>query len=671
MGVNRKLYIDNDGLEVYANSVYEQSKNNYADIIECTEQINAQLKLASRLPKIKSISVVKSGAIRFRTYDLFIRTTDCNRLRKWLVGKWEIEVSTNGSYHFKSFNKNELGFHSVVWGDNTVHPHISGRDGHGCLGNAEAGLQIYLRTGAIKALAIYVLGYLESVNLQDSAGVTLGYCKEVELDNEGNPVISEDGNYKFIQNEFDRIGHRCVTRYVDDVADTEYNEYLIDPVKCKGCGCTHNRDRLHYDAEHDITLCDSCVEHMKLCDICGAFVQEDRAIHDNINNKIYCTTCAKKYFPKCELCDEYIFYDFNGEPIEKVIANVLRRPKYLKDIMAFYMSGEKLTPIALCNSCKDAVNNNEQIKSNIISFKKSKVTNNESYVEFHNIEMHKYIGHCSSCGIDTYIEDLHALRNNDTLVCNACAISTEKSLRLSREMDRNTQRFSDKIIQEQLNNKIKLATVLLNGNIYVIKIDGDTKLGKFYNKSMINNEIVNSEDTVKTYAVNDAEEIAIDLAIKKFCNKCGKELTDKIYNDKCNKEYCQECAESTATRCVMCEKMVTLDKLGINDGDNEHQLMCKECRDIVSDEKCPICGQIMDKNNDNLFHSNNCTYHAECALEHDIAVMCDVCNNVVHMEDAVWCDVDDKYYCYDCLYNDLDACDACTNRDCMMHPDNR
>lgn len=131
MGIGRKLYIEDTGFEDYYNNVYKNSvrkdTNTFADVIECKQKVMTQFKLASRLNKIQSISVLKSGTIRFRTRDLFINNSETGRLRKFFIGKWVIEIDFYSHLKFKPLDRNELGFTSSVWSGhhNTVHPHVS------------------------------------------------------------------------------------------------------------------------------------------------------------------------------------------------------------------------------------------------------------------------------------------------------------------------------------------------------------------------------------------------------------------------------------------------------------------------------------------------------------------------------------------------------------------
>lgn len=138
----RKLFIDNEGKTVLANKIksYYDNNNNecFADIIEAQDYLHNELEIAKNLRGVEYISIPKSGAMRVKTTDLFISDSSTGIVRKFFIGKWIIEFTTGNQIKFFSQNKEELGFRSDIWGDRTVHPHISGRNNRGCLGSAEA-----------------------------------------------------------------------------------------------------------------------------------------------------------------------------------------------------------------------------------------------------------------------------------------------------------------------------------------------------------------------------------------------------------------------------------------------------------------------------------------------------------------------------------------------------
>lgn len=147
----RKLFIDNEGKTVLANKIksYYDNNNNerFADIIEAQDYLRNELEIAKNLRGIESISIPKTGNMRVKTTDLFISDGSTGIVRKFFIGKWIIEFTTGNQIKFYSQNKSELGFRSNIWGEGTVHPHISGRNNRGCLGSAEARTSSILASG--------------------------------------------------------------------------------------------------------------------------------------------------------------------------------------------------------------------------------------------------------------------------------------------------------------------------------------------------------------------------------------------------------------------------------------------------------------------------------------------------------------------------------------------
>lgn len=147
----RKLFIDNEGKTVLANKIKNYYDNNnearFADTIEAQDYLVKELDIAKNLRGVESISIPKSGNMRVRTTDLFITDSSTGIVRKFFIGNWIVEFTTDNQIKFFSQNKDELGFHSSIWGDGTVHPHISGRANRGCLGSAEARASSILASG--------------------------------------------------------------------------------------------------------------------------------------------------------------------------------------------------------------------------------------------------------------------------------------------------------------------------------------------------------------------------------------------------------------------------------------------------------------------------------------------------------------------------------------------
>lgn len=590
----RKLFINNKGLDVLADYIYETTEENkdvnFVDKIECRQQLLEQFKLAARMNKVSSISVTENSTIRIRTRDLFISNSDTGILRKFFVGKWLIEVDRYGMYHFKSYNKQELGFRSSIWGNNTVHPHISGRDGHGCLGNAEAPLQYYLKTGAIKAMVMYVLGYLESVNLSDSAGISLGYCKEVALDDEGNVLHGENGDYLFKENEFTN----CIDKRVASVSsemDKKHHEYLVNG-KVFMCSCCKKLYNKEYEdkelADKGESVCVDCAVNITKCDICGRMIKED-AVLDEKQGIRYCSKCASAFVPKCNLCDEYIFPKIDKDNILKSIDNSLRDNDRRKNISTWYKSGNSCTCKGICDSCKDLIDKNDVIKQSILSFTKSSVTK-DVFKIVKDVPLNTYKMQCVGCGETVEIEDMIYLKSADRLYCPHCAsykVSPNEAYRdrdVKNEMDYG--HYND--------NYINLTTGINNNNKVLLFLPLYSRAGEHYHKQVFKNqdeiftkykEALNCDDVKYRKIKKPIEEITRTTLPpveepKIICPICGEEIiANPGYTDKRGEEVHEECAAKTKVKCDRCGKYVYINQLGrnINVGLDSLLNVCDSC----------------------------------------------------------------------------------------------
>lgn len=432
MGGIRKLFISNKGFDNFAESIYNTTKENkeqaFPDIIACRDYIMSQFKLASKLSKVASISLTDNGELRIRTNDLFISDSSTGKLRKFFVGKWKVTTTVDGAYYFSSANKKELGFNSDIWGEGTVHPHISGRSNYGCLGNAEAPLQLYLKTGSIKTLVIYILGYLESVNIQDSAGVSLGYCHEVALDDNGNVLHDENGNYKFISNEFDRERNHKVTTAISPNVDTIHHEYITcNGYVCDKCRKGFNKTYIRRDTNGNY-YCKECIKDMKTCSLCGQVAVTH--IHDNVNDLDYCENCANTLFNKCTFCKEYMFPKINKDDLENEIIRI-RHIANLKNNFIIARKDNFMRLATCCDSCKSLIMGDKLNSIKPIKFNRLQVAN--TLVDMpEEIPLNKYRRRCSGCTAAVPVENsvTYSITGSDT-GCSTCATPSDNNAKAS------------------------------------------------------------------------------------------------------------------------------------------------------------------------------------------------------------------------------------------------
>lgn len=585
----RKLFINQTGLDTYASNVMNNTKDNeeqrFADIIACKEYINQQFKFASKLPKIKSISLTEDGTMRIRTRDLFITTTDTGRLRKFLVGCWEVTARPDGSYAFKSKNKEELGFRSSIWGSNTVHPHINGNSGRGCLGNAATPLQLYLKTGAVKATVLFVLGYLESVNIEDSAGRWLGAVKEVMLDKDGAPMHEPDGNYLFVnENEFTRNGTKTIANSARNLIDTKYGEYITSEFNnCYVCGKSKNRDRLVKAITPDgtVKVCEDCKDKFKTCDICGGIIKSS----ETVNGICVCDKCKKAFFPVCKMCNKPVIPNgVTKDNIKDYIRLSLTDKETRKNTLAYYKTVDSYEVKGLCGSCKSLVETNEIAKKSVPVFIKANVT--KQYAEMpKEIELGKHKVRCCCCGEYHYIENnIYQLRQ-DKYYCASCynMPTTDTSTNATVGL---VNSISKELIEK---NYIKL-TARPDGNKYKFSIIPFTSsLGSLYNSGEIDDmqkfrDIINNRIEIpfnSTVVLNDTV-----VTSGNKCSICGEALGDSKWLDKNGNPICATCSETVYGKCIICGNMRPLKMFGNNiAGANDTPNICAICINSIHEQE--------------------------------------------------------------------------------------
>lgn len=432
----RRLFINDTGLDSYARLVAEHREDNdngFADIIEARLYILNQAKLASKFHKIRSISLTEKGEWRIRTNDLFITTSDTGRVRRWFVGDWKITVKYSGEIRWYPSTRSQetLGYSSHIWsGNRTVHPHISTPTHTACLGNAQTPLQLYIKNGEIKALCLYLIGFLESVNIQDSAGCELGYCKEVKLLEDGSPDVDDAGNYIFVENEFTDLAAKSVSRISSEQVDTKYKEYITTSCKrCDMCGTYHNTTHMKELMSEDergerMWVCEDCSKDLQQCDVCGKM---GKIVATDTKRDIkYCSHCANMFVKHCDFCGEEIFV-----PADKTLdVPLLLQLNYNMNLTDTDETGKKYKRVVLgreaderkgitintiCEDCFNASKHIKTIKDRIIFGDKVETTEDVCKL-VKDIPILTYKYKCSHCGEKYYLENLIAVPNSRAIM---------------------------------------------------------------------------------------------------------------------------------------------------------------------------------------------------------------------------------------------------------------
>lgn len=594
MGIGRKLFIDDNGFDYYASKVYENvnadkdNDRNYADLLECRQYIMQQLKLAARLNNVQSISVLKSGLIRIRTRDLFISTSDTGILRKFFVGKWKIECDYYFNPKFRSCNIQELGFNSGCWGQNTVHPHISGRSAEACLGNAAAPLNMYIRNGDIKAFAMYAIGYLTSVNIQDSAGKYVGMCKEVKLDEDGNVTHDEYGNYMFIKNEFNREGAKYVSNAYNTNVDLKHHEFITECSRhCQICGKPYNFTYIHDIEEGNINyVCDDCIDNVKKCDCCHTIITADNKIYtEEINGVTLCQRCIEKYLHRCTLCDNVILPDgITKDNVKDILTANKSNREFNKAHTVYYSkSDNKLNSIIekshICDTCKELAKTNEIVKNNIVMFTRANTNNNYVNIIRDNIPYNTYKMYCTDCSKredalynTKYIENIIIINRNKQ-IDGRCYTNAYCNDTIEMDSHTNTLELYTNLLPSLDNGKLEVS-------IYDAVKYGGMTAGITLPRALFTDtrKWTIDKDKVRIIEYNEDTNTFEEVVKINRCARCNKELQeDEVYYlDKELNKFCFDCAENTYTHCNDCGKFVKLTE--------QNRGICDDCLGIIDDD---------------------------------------------------------------------------------------
>lgn len=360
----RKLFIDELGLTDYVSEVVNNKdlQNTPENIQAERMRITVELKRAVAKKDIKSISIRGNGTMVIRTNDLFISTRDTGVLRKFAIGSWEISMRVGYEVYFKA-NDLKYAFDSGCWGEKTVHPHVSSRTHHGCLGNTEGNIYKSHQRGDIVVLISLLIGYLTSVNVSDGAGRYLSRCVEVELDNEGNPILVEASpgvfNYKAKEhNEFSKTAdvrdyRNAVSTSYGNPIDLEHHEYLLEGHANKCAMCSTVTNSWHLTKLNNTYVCPTCKANVKFCDICGSLWFNSSG-YTNGEGTLFCGECADIYKYKCNYCNANILPSGTPEEVKKKIGDMYKSPKSAAGLI--------LTPVGAgyatrptCKECRKAL----------------------------------------------------------------------------------------------------------------------------------------------------------------------------------------------------------------------------------------------------------------------------------------------------------------------------
>lgn len=148
-----------------------------ADVDKETNDVVA--KLFSN-KKVNNISIY-NGGISFLTNDIHCE----HKKIVYNIGKFEIKLGFNYD-GARSININNLKWKVRGYQERMNAPHVFS-DGKPCLGNAEAVVKDLYANGRYDLVLNFILDYLESVNVDDSAGAHINKWPVVGKEKDANP----------------------------------------------------------------------------------------------------------------------------------------------------------------------------------------------------------------------------------------------------------------------------------------------------------------------------------------------------------------------------------------------------------------------------------------------------------------------------------------------------
>lgn len=157
------------------------------------ETLNKELQVMIANKKINDVEIDDNGFIIVNTETIFSNVLGRDKVaRRYRFGEYKINIDvSNGSVKFYNKNKSDLRY--SAWGSKCHHPHVS-ENGQACLGSASSLIMDCVDRYQWGILADVLVNYLESVNVEDTAGKN--FYNWDEVDKEGNKLEEQyDGSY--------------------------------------------------------------------------------------------------------------------------------------------------------------------------------------------------------------------------------------------------------------------------------------------------------------------------------------------------------------------------------------------------------------------------------------------------------------------------------------------
>ena len=276
-GILRELLLARQNLSILANRYnIIMTLHNNANISALVNNLMVEIENIKKHKLTDSFSIdIKRRTFVINTAPLYI--TETNNNKRYYLGRMIIEMPIDASNNQIRF-KNIDNCRNNMWG-HCAHPHVNG-EGHGCLGTAEPQIVEYGSNRMYYPLYITLLNYLQSVNIEDSAGAYI--VRWDEVDENGTIVNLGDTSIGDLDNDWEyHCSHCGVGMYEDDV------------YTCEECNDVYCEDHI-VEIGDGYWVCENCFEYMKnnnkisQCLNCG-----DWFLNEDINESGYCNDCVE------------------------------------------------------------------------------------------------------------------------------------------------------------------------------------------------------------------------------------------------------------------------------------------------------------------------------------------------------------------------------------------
>lgn len=303
-----KIRNDKRSIDTYKREIavmYKREKQNMIRIQALEEERKNGLDCTSDVESLMNHNAVLGASINEKVIEVFTDYIDIfdEKGNKFRGNKYRL-VFNYKNMSCLIFGEDDTLSRVSWWSDRNdkrwldPHPHVNGKNGEACWGEAGSMLSSSMNDMEIYASFIIVLNFLQQVNTGDPAGE---FIRNWECINEDNEEIDNPYGYEYeccVCNEELSEDSTACDNCGDRVCE-DHEVYIssIDSYICQDC-CDNN-----------YTWCDTCGEYHKNedfeeCDICGEQVCKEH--YKEHEGKYYHEECFNKNYEYCNGCSEYV-----------------------------------------------------------------------------------------------------------------------------------------------------------------------------------------------------------------------------------------------------------------------------------------------------------------------------------------------------------------------------